>query len=59
MDTLETLRSGKNVIADPRTREFYDKLGIVTQSRPLFTVDRLKTILLFNIGAYDHLVGSQ
>jgi arabinofuranosyltransferase len=53
---LETLRSGKNAIADPGTREFYEKLRIVTESRPLFTFERLKTILLFNIGAYDDLV---
>jgi arabinofuranosyltransferase len=53
---LETLRSGNNAIADPQVEEFYERLRIVTQSEPLFTKERLKTILLFNIGAYDHLI---
>ena len=30
-------------------------LAIVTQAEDLWSVRRLKTILLFNLGAYDHL----
>ena len=36
--------------------EYYGKLRIVTRSSELFTRERLKTILLFNMGAYSHLV---
>ena len=33
----------------------YERLAIVTQSNDLWSIERLKTILLFNLGAYDHL----
>ncbi|MXZ71436.1 MAG: hypothetical protein F4Z04_08015 [Acidobacteria bacterium] len=43
-------------IAPPELNELYTRLAIVTQS-DLWSMERLKTILLFNLGAYDHLTG--
>lgn len=50
----KTLREGKNMLEDPDLARYYDKLAILTQSEPLFTMDRLKTIAAFNLGFYDH-----
>ena len=36
--------------------ELYRRLAIVTQTDDLWSVERLKTILFFNLGAYDHLM---
>ena len=43
-------------IVPPELNEFYNRLAIVTQSDDLWSIERLKTILLFNLGAYDRLV---
>lgn len=50
---LESLATGQNRIADPDLARYYDKLRIVTESEPLWTAERLRTILAFNLGEYD------
>ena len=51
MERLEVL-SRIYPIAPPELNELYKRLAIVTQAEDLWTLRRLKTILLFNIGAY-------
>ncbi|NDC38606.1 MAG: hypothetical protein EBZ48_11205 [Proteobacteria bacterium] len=51
---LETLETGANSIEDPALREYYDKLTILTQG-DLWSWERLKTILRFNMGRYENL----
>ena len=43
-------------ISSPELNELYGKLAIVTQTGDLWSIERLRTIVLFNLGAYDHLV---
>ena len=52
---LETLRSGRNVIADKRLAEYYDKLALITRGRML-DKERLAAIWNMNTGKYDHLL---
>ena len=42
-------------ISSPELNEFYGKLAIVTQTGDLWSIERLRTIVLFNLGAYDRL----
>lgn len=51
----ETLESGENRIADPNLAKYYDALRRVI-SGPLISVDRLRDIVRFNLGYYDHLI---
>ena len=44
-----------NHIREPHLHEYYDSLMLVTQGR-LLSPERLQTIIMFNLGAYDHLV---
>ena len=46
----------KYPVSPPELNEFYGNLAIVTQLDDLWSLERLKTIVLFNLGAYDHLV---
>ncbi len=55
---METLASGKNLLTDPDLAIYYDKLGILTRADQLFSWERIKTIVLFNVGAYDYLMQS-
>ena len=43
-------------IAPPELNDLYDRLALVTQTDDLWSTERLKTILLFNLGAYDYLL---
>ena len=52
---LDTLRSGRNVIADKDLAEYYDKLALITRGR-LLDKDRLAAIWDMNTGKYDHLI---
>ncbi|HQQ63900.1 MAG TPA: hypothetical protein PLF22_10040 [Pseudomonadales bacterium] len=54
----ETLSVGKNRIADPDLALYYDKLALITQSDQLFSLERLTTIIAFNLGHYDHWLDS-
>ena len=51
-----TFLSHLHPLAPENLNEFYRRLAIVTQTGDLWSLERLKTILLFNLGAYDHLV---
>lgn len=51
-----TVALGDERIEDPSLREFHRKLRIVTQDEPLFSIERIRTIVALNLGAYDHLV---
>ena len=53
---VDSLMNGNASIVNPQVNEFYKKLKIVTQNEELFTLERLKTIALFNVGAYNHLL---
>jgi arabinofuranosyltransferase len=44
-----------NHIREPHLHEYYDKLLLVTHG-DLFSLKRFKTIIEFNLGAYDHLI---
>ena len=52
----ESILSRQNRIKDEGLREFYDKIRIITQSKNLFGAERLKTVLLMNLGRYDELI---
>jgi arabinofuranosyltransferase len=53
---VETIENGfTNHIREPHLHEYYDKLALITQGR-LFSLERLKTIVLFNLGSYNYLV---
>ncbi len=54
---LESLLSGKNMFkGDDPLRDFYGHLKLVTQSATLLSLQRLKTIVLFNLGYYNRLL---
>jgi len=53
---IDSIISGNEVIDDPQINEYYKKLKVVTQNEELFSLERLKTIILFNLGAYNHLL---
>ena len=42
-------------ISSLELNELYGKLTIVTQTGDLWSIERLRAIVLFNLGAYDHL----
>ena len=44
-----------NHIREPHLHEYYDRLMLVTQGK-LLLPERLKTIMMFNLGVYDHLI---
>jgi len=52
----ETVQSGVNKIVDPSLHEYYDVLCKITQSKDLFTPDRLKAIINMNLGKYEYLI---
>lgn len=52
---LETLMTGENQLQDRNLAAYYDKLRLVTRG-PLFSWERLKTIVEMNLGKYDHLI---
>ncbi len=52
---LDTIRTGRNVIADPGVAEYYDKLTIVIKG-PLWSSERWREIVAINRGDYDYLI---
>lgn len=51
---LETLVTGENRIRDAGLAAYYGHLKSVTQG-PLFSPERLRDVLAFNLGRHDHL----
>lgn len=54
---LETCRTGENRIEDPDLRAYYDKVRLVIGG-PLWSWERLRTIVAWNLGSYDHLLAA-
>ena len=52
---LTTLQTGQNQIKDPKLAQFYDKLSFVIKG-PLFSTERLREVLNFNLGKYNDLI---
>jgi arabinofuranosyltransferase len=52
----DSLATSDNRLADPRLRQYYEHLRLITRGRPLLSGTRLRAIWLMNTGAYDHLV---
>jgi len=50
---IETLAYGQNTIEDPDLSTYYDYLTLVTRG-PIWSRKRLKAILHFQLGHYDH-----
>jgi len=50
----ETILTGSTANLPPPLAHYYEKLQLITRG-DLWSLERLKTILLFNIGAYDGL----
>ncbi len=51
---IESVRSGENKIVDPDLARYYDKLKLITASEPLLAPERLRAIVAFHLGFYDH-----
>ncbi len=49
----QSVQDGINRIEDPDLARYYDKLLILTRSEPLFTTERMKTVVAFNFGLYE------
>ncbi len=47
------INTGSTERMDPSLAKYYEKLRLIT-SGPIFDTERLKTIILFNLGTYDH-----
>ncbi|MBL8750348.1 MAG: hypothetical protein JNK78_14385 [Planctomycetes bacterium] len=54
---FESCRTGENRIEDPDLHAYYDRLRIVIRG-PLWSWERLSTIVAWNFGAYDHLLAA-
>jgi arabinofuranosyltransferase len=54
---LETVLSGRNVIADRGVGAYYERLRLMTEA-PLLSRDRLRTILRMNLARYEHYIAS-
>jgi hypothetical protein len=52
---MESLQSGRNLIADPGVAPLYDALHTITQG-PLWDATRIAAIVRLNTGYYDHLI---
>lgn len=50
----DVVMQGQGRLLDPELNAYYEKLCVVTQGEHLFAGKRLKTILAFNLGRYDH-----
>ena len=53
---IESVRTNRELIKNKNINEFYKKIKIITQDKNLFSVERIKTILLMNLGWYDYLL---
>lgn len=50
-----TLRHQKNLLEDADLAEYYSKLSLITRGE-IWSWERFKTIIKFNLGHYDHLI---
>lgn len=54
---LETLETGQNKIKNKDLALYYDKVALITRGK-VWSLNRLKEIIKFNLGDYNHLVES-
>lgn len=52
---IESVKTNSNKIKDKYLNDYYDKVIILTRS-PIFSKERFKVILNFNLGKYDYLI---
>lgn len=52
---LKSVETDKNLIKDPALNQLYDKIKIITQNDTLLSWHRIKTIMSFNLGAYNKI----
>lgn len=50
----ESLLHGKNEIVNPNIHKYYDIILSLTRGE-LLSLNRMKNIILFNLGKYDYL----
>ncbi|MEM7535780.1 MAG: hypothetical protein AAF639_26615 [Chloroflexota bacterium] len=50
-----TLRTKENLLSDPNLARYYDKLYEIIAG-DLWSMQRIQTIIAFNLGFYDHLI---
>jgi arabinofuranosyltransferase len=53
---VDGLAQGRVQLEDADLNAYYQKLALITHGPRLFALERLKTIALFNLGAYDRLL---
>jgi len=53
---VESIESGENIITDPLIRDYYEKIRLVTEGDTLLASDRIVTIILMNLGAYNYYI---
>ena len=55
---LGSLRTKQNLFEDKSLGDYYQKLAVITTA-PLFSWERLKMIVAFNLGKFDHLIDTE
>lgn len=53
---IQSILTNKNKIKNPNIAKFYEKIKIITQSKDLFSKERINTIVNMNLGKYDYLI---
>jgi hypothetical protein len=56
MGYIESIYKNKELIVHKGVNEYYKKIKLITQSKVLFDKERIKTILLMNLGWYNYLL---
>lgn len=52
---VESIETGQNRLSDPKLARYYDALRLIVRG-PIFDGERLRTLIAFNLGEYDHLI---
>jgi arabinofuranosyltransferase len=52
---IASVDRNKNLLVDSQLAAYYDKLVLITRG-DIWNLERLKTIVSFNLGQYDHLI---
>lgn len=53
---IESIQTGDSKLIDSQLNEFYKKVKVITQSESLFSLDRLRAIIMMNLGKYNHYI---
>jgi arabinofuranosyltransferase len=54
---LESVASGRNLVADPGVAAYYERLRTITEG-PIWSWNRFRTIYRMNTGVYEHFIAS-